>query len=696
LDSYFDSGNQSNSTSKKRAASASSSSFNDPKRYIATVRNILSSKSPSAFGTCPICNNTNIPIHRLAIHASQCNGKEQKQQQQKNDPDISNANKKRSPATLLQQPFKTDSQHQSDGMAVAEGETPLTNCFSSLVNPTEGQEDSPALNTIMSNLLYSEPIPGLYVFENFLTEYEETQILSQLGNNNKIDTRRVSLSNSDNSTGSPTNNSWKVATFNGKHYGQRWGVHCNLRTRQVLPEERSLPKFYYDYILPKLQNLGDTISSSKISTIIKGYVPNEMNAIDYYKSLGHSLSAHVDDRHLSKEVILNLSLAGDCYMTFTPVEKPRASSSSLPSQPNVAVRVLLKRRCLQILTGPARYQYTHGIHHNDLLHERRVSLTMRESPITNKNGTKPATAKVTSISTTKAREMTQGIATQNRKSPVTSNIIVATKPSSITSLSWVKSDVIESFRSPSPTVLIGKPIFNQVSLDVPPGLYIFPNFITKQQEEELIKQLDQSTNIPHWSIERHTGIHREKRWGVDHDLWSRQVREPIHAIPNWIESIIIQRLQLLRLQSENNDSSKKENEVKFSALMRLFGPNDVNAIEYKRDNGHSLGAHIDDRQKHTEPIANLSLVGNCYMEYTVDLIKKNTKRNAPMKGVKLAKANCTDDSETALKDLYRVYLPRRTLQILTGRARYEYRHGIHNSDLSSERRISITLRETRP
>lgn len=57
-------------------------------------------------------------------------------------------------------------------------------------------------------------------------------------------------------------------------------------------------------------------------------------------------------------------------------------------------------------------------------------------------------------------------------------------------------------------------------------------------------------------------------------------------------------------------------------MMRAFGPNDVNAIEYKRDNGHFLSAHIDDRRKHTEPIANLSLAGDCYMEYTLDPTKK--------------------------------------------------------------------------
>ena len=48
-------------------------------------------------------------------------------------------------------------------------------------------------------------------------------------------------------------------------------------------------------------------------------------------------------------------------------------------------RVLLKRRCLQVLTGKARYDYSHGIRNVDLFSDRRVSLTMRESPLTSTN-----------------------------------------------------------------------------------------------------------------------------------------------------------------------------------------------------------------------------------------------------------------------------------------------------------------------
>jgi alkylated DNA repair dioxygenase AlkB len=97
-------------------------------------------------------------------------------------------------------------------------------------------------------------------------------------------------------------------------------------------------------------------------------------------------------------------------------------------------------------------------------------------------------------------------------------------------------------------------------------------------------------------------------------------------------------------------------------------PNEINAIEYRKVLGHSLVSHVDDRQKHKEPIANLSLAGDCYMTYT----------------------NVKDQTVRAKK----VLLPRRTLQVLTGRARYDYAHGIANADLLSDRRVSLTMRET--
>jgi alkylated DNA repair dioxygenase AlkB len=191
----------------------------------------------------------------------------------------------------------------------------------------------------------SEPTPGLFLYENFISEDEEAMLLRGLDHMDNVP--------------------WKSANFNGLHLGKRWGVHCNLRDRRVDAPDHPLPTFIQEIILSKLRTLPP----------MKGCIPNEANAIDYRRRQGHWLEAHVDDRKLSKEPIANISLAGDCYMIFRNQAMHR----------NLAVkeqRILLKRRCLQVLTGKARYDFSHGISLQDLLEDRRVSITLRESPLT--------------------------------------------------------------------------------------------------------------------------------------------------------------------------------------------------------------------------------------------------------------------------------------------------------------------------
>jgi alkylated DNA repair dioxygenase AlkB len=666
--------NSTNNSSKKPKHSLST------QRYISNVRDIVSSSSSStttssAFGMCPICENR-IPIHRLALHASECEGRI-----------IHNKDITLPPSQYLVQKDTNTKLNSTKSTGTGTGTTGKLIEGKTVVSESD-EKTKPD----------REPIPGLFIYDDFLSEQEENDILLQL------DDTTTCSNHDDEGYGL----SWKAATFNGTHYGQRWGVHCNLRTRQVFSEDRSLPKFYSNILFPK-------INTNISSNILKGCVPNEMNAIDYRKSLGHSLSSHVDDRHLSKEVIINISLAGDCFMTFTPVQKPRASTDSGGSGSTISstisatttttdpIRVLLKRRCLQILSGPARYQYSHGIANQHLLNERRVSLTLRESPITTK--------KVSNV--LKAAPTIQPVGIPH-KAPTSTRQDPPTIPSKLPS--WITPRLQKSNANDLSVSIQDNVLPSNVQMtDLPPGLFLFPNFITEEEENEIIQKLDNTTILPYWSTERHSGIHREKRWGVDHDLWSRQVRPPKYNIPKWIETMIIERIRQLHTtipmtHDSNHDHNNNDEQLKkLYTMLQLFIPNDVNAIEYIRDSGHSLLAHIDDRQKHTEPIANLSLVGDCYMTYTIDPNKKLNADDAPSKKKKKtmsssiskcddvdATENKTSNGDTVIKDVYHVFLPRRTLQILTGRSRYDYKHGIQNSDLCSERRVSITLRETKP
>jgi alkylated DNA repair dioxygenase AlkB len=497
----------------------------------------------SRFGTCPVCE-ASFPYHQLELHASNCNGKEP----------VAARNTKIQ--LIKKRPLPTSS------LSVSQSTTTST-----LVSIRKHPLDIEST---------SEPIPGLFLYENFITEEEEQHILFQLDGTD-VNFAAEFLP-------------WKPANFNGSHLGKRWGVHCNLRDRRVGAAENPLPHFVTDIMLPKLSHV----------RAMKGCTPNEANAIDYRRYQGHHLTSHVDDRKLSKEPIANISMVGDCYMTFRNVAPNRNTAVTVQ-------KVLLKRRCLQILTGKARYDFSHGIEHSDLLSDRRVSVTMRESPLT-----------------------------ENTVNDVLSNTVESSQL-------WWKVPAVRSK---------GTNDNKSIDSDVEPipGLFLFTNFITEEEESLILKELDGSK--PNWSMERHTGSHREKRWGVDHDLWSRELRPPKHALPDFMHTILIPRLKLL-------------------AAMKDCVPNDANAIEYRRALGDSLAAHLDDRQKHKEPIANLSLAGDCYMTFR----------------------NVAPGRNTAVP-VQRVLLRRRCLQVLTGKARYDFTHGIAKEDLISDRRVSVTMRET--
>lgn len=328
-----------------------SSFFGSDKRGTKRPR-AVAERDTSRFGNCPLCNES-LAMHILFVHAETCQGKIFAEESP--------------PGTrLLDECIRRDSNHTkappgtSDVPAVVavspeeSRHQVLTNTSTEAHKQTNNTSNPPTLpwwtmisqSTKIKDPIFptSEPLPGLFLFTNFITEEEEAQILAHLDVDNP-------------------ENPWKHGDFNGPHLGKRWGVHCNLRDRRVGAAEHELPSFVTKLLLPRLHRIH----------AIKGMVPNEANAIDYRRKLGHYLTHHVDDRKLSREPIANLSLAGDCHMVFRN-EKRVSKDDVLP--------VLLERRTLQVLTGKARYEYAHGIGNGDLLSDRRVSITMRESPMT--------------------------------------------------------------------------------------------------------------------------------------------------------------------------------------------------------------------------------------------------------------------------------------------------------------------------
>jgi hypothetical protein len=400
----------SSSSSRKRQRSSLTSSSN--------AANFRAQNGGSSFGVCPICQSS-IAWHILESHASECYGKSK----ETNDNDDSNNKKVTArpgqPTTTTNNNNNTASSRCNNNDVITgriKGESKSASAIHQLVETQSSSSSSSRsiippkititttttevaeVNTIISPQIAPifhlkspsssssssatqqqqqlprphtfEPIPGLFVYEDFITEEEESMILYGI---DAIDMLP-----------------WKLSKLNGKHIGKRWGVHCNLRDRRVDAPENPLPDILQQIVLPKLKRL--IYQNGKKNTTI----PNEANSIDYRRKQGHWLQDHVDDRKLSKEVIFNLSLIGDCYMTFKNIAKHR--NIAVPKQ-----RVLLKRRCLQIITGKSRYDFTHGITNSDLLSDQRISITMRESPLT-KSKSKSKLKSITKSATTTKNE----------------------------------------------------------------------------------------------------------------------------------------------------------------------------------------------------------------------------------------------------------------------------------------------------
>lgn len=280
----------------------------------------------SKFSPCPLCQVL-LPFHSLVYHAANCNG-DFKQ------------------AIMQKASINGDLEQVQELMTSDRNLTPIQPWWKVTTTRSPSTHVSKITEAIAPT---EEPISGLFLFHDFLTFEEELCILKELDGEQYPESFLP----------------WKITRFNGQHRGKRWGVHCNLRDRRVGLGENPMPKFFETILLPKLQRI--------IS--MKGCEPNEANAIDYHKANGDYLQDHVDDRQMSKESIANLSIAGDCFMTFIYQKKKNIG-------PTKQLRVLLPRRTLQVLTGSARYDYSHGIRNEDLLDDRRVSVTMRESPLT--------------------------------------------------------------------------------------------------------------------------------------------------------------------------------------------------------------------------------------------------------------------------------------------------------------------------
>eukprot|EP01062_Namystynia_karyoxenos_P037779 TRINITY_DN27485_c0_g1_i1.p1 TRINITY_DN27485_c0_g1~~TRINITY_DN27485_c0_g1_i1.p1 ORF type:complete len:314 (+),score=80.57 TRINITY_DN27485_c0_g1_i1:50-991(+) len=206
-------------------------------------------------------------------------------------------------------------------------------------------------------------IPGMYQFTDFITPAEEGALLADFD----------SLP-------------WYFGTNRDKIRSARWGVFTDFGKRAVTQGTAGASD---DDLPPCLAPLRTRLleQNRPWSGMLQGWIPNEGNANEYVSAQRQSLTDHFDDRALSGPIVAMVSLLGRCDMTFLwhrGHTQPQIDRGAVSPRP--PIKVHMPPRSLTLLTGQARYDYTHGIRAEDFPDPRRYSVVFRQAKLTDGSG----------------------------------------------------------------------------------------------------------------------------------------------------------------------------------------------------------------------------------------------------------------------------------------------------------------------
>jgi hypothetical protein len=191
------------------------------------------------------------------------------------------------------------------------------------------------------------------------------------------------------------------------------------------------------------------------------------------------------------------------------------------------------------------------------------------------------------------------------------------------------------------------------------GLWLLRDFISTEEEAELIKNIDADSLNP-WAISSFNGFTDTKQYGVrtqfglpNEERLVRQYDESRneHGLPAFFGGIRARFRGLAQRFPE------------LAETMKGFTVNECNVNRYDTKLGHYLTPHYDDRALSGPILLNLSLGCEAIMTYT--------------------------SSQTADTP---ITLPRRCLQIVSRDARYRFKHSIKKTDVLGSIRVSLTFR----
>ncbi|KAM7397534.1 hypothetical protein PAMA_005707 [Pampus argenteus] len=180
-----------------------------------------------------------------------------------------------------------------------------------------------------------------------------------------------------------------------------------------------------------------------------------------------------------------------------------------------------------------------------------------------------------------------------------------------------------------------------------PGVFMRQNFISDEEEEELIRCMDQEV----WN-QSQSG-RRKQDFGPKVNFKKRKVRVGrFSGLPALSQKLV------LRMQQEPN--------------LAGFQPVEQCNLDYHPERGSAIDPHLDDSWLWGERLV------------TINMLSDTTLTMSLEQG--LPEAGLAEEVHVA------VHLPRRSLVALYGEARHRWKHGIHRTDVH-ERRVCSTYRE---
>jgi len=171
------------------------------------------------------------------------------------------------------------------------------------------------------------------------------------------------------------------------------------------------------------------------------------------------------------------------------------------------------------------------------------------------------------------------------------------------------------------------------------GLIFVPNFLSDQEQADLIKDIEAGI----W-VKNRTGSRPVQIFGPYHDKNYRIIRGKFSPHPTWYPKIAA-KLATMNIVNRH----------------KLADPQKAEIYVNKYTEKHGLRPHFDHRATYDEAIYGLSLGADCTMTFICG------------------------------KDHQRISVPKGSLYIMTGESRHKYKHSITPGDVNGTR-ISVTVR----